>query len=243
MTKPFTTPVAKTPEELQHILPVRTWKTPATEYPLMKNGSAEITRKVQRRGYYRMEAVKGYTLYHVYKPIQITDLRINGKVVMTDEPINWLGMQALAEHSKGKVLTAGLGLGLLVHALLRNDKVTRVDVVEINQDVIQLVGAICTRTWNLLRNSTLPTPKVNLHRRDIYDFNVSSYDTIILDLWVKDAEEDWLITYGQMLSAFNYFSNQNPAARIFIWGVGDEVLNPAIDREVRLKLPKEYWYP
>jgi len=205
-----------------------TWHTPASDYPLKQIGTAEITRRTMRRNYYRMEAVGGYLFYQATEPYKATALTINGQVVMTDDPINWVGMKKLAEHSKGRVLCGGLGLGLIVHALAKNDEVSEVKVAEINKDVIELVQPL------------LPTSKtISVDLCDVYLLkNPESYDTIILDMWVGKGNEKVAI---QMFSAFAYFKVMNSKNQVFIWGHGSNNINPAVDDNVRAKMPKEYW--
>ncbi len=63
--------------------------------------------------------------------------------VMSDTPAEVVDhMEAIRqiEHRGGRVLINGLGLGLVLKAALACDNVTHVDVVEIDQDVIDLVG-------------------------------------------------------------------------------------------------------
>jgi 16S rRNA A1518/A1519 N6-dimethyltransferase RsmA/KsgA/DIM1 with predicted DNA glycosylase/AP lyase activity len=58
---------------------------------------------------------------------------------MVDDPLHWLGMQDLASAMTGKVLIAGLGLGLVLQALRDNHEVTEIHVIERNKDVIGLM--------------------------------------------------------------------------------------------------------
>jgi len=209
--------------ELPYTLMVDKWETPASKYPLKTVGSAEIFRKKYRRNsYYYMEGVNGYAFYKVVNPIEVTHLKINGKVVMLDDPKHWWGMKLLGEHSEGKVLCGGLGLGLIVHALLENEKVTKIDVAEINPDVIELVGPL------------LPSIEgVRIMQTDVYDVDAKDYDTIILDLWswTKPKPEH----ASSIARAVVYFKIQNPNAAVFAWGHGNWVFNPTFNHEVRRK--------
>jgi len=212
----------------EFVLRIDSWHTPASDYPLKRIGAAEIARRTKRRGYYRMEGVGGYMFYEVTKPVKTTELTINGETVMTDEPVNWIGMQKLAEHCYGRVLCGGLGLGLIVHALNKNEKVTEIKVAEINRDVIELVEPL------------LPsTNKLSVDLCDIHKFsNAQLYDTVILDMWVGKGSKDMTM---EMLDAFTQFKALNPKNQVFIWGHGSETFNPAIDGKVREKIPIEYW--
>ena len=107
----------------ENCLEIIEWETPATKYPLIKTGSVKISRINQKAGYYYMEGVRGYDYYHHAKKIPITCLKIGRETVMVDDPLHWIGMQDLAKAMKGKVLIAGLGLGLVLHALRDNKEV------------------------------------------------------------------------------------------------------------------------
>jgi len=217
--------------ELPYTLKIDRWETPATKYPLTKVGVAEISRRRQGRGVYRMEGVCGYAFYQVTNPIEVTNLKIGGQVVMLDDPLHWLGMKELAKHSKGKVLVGGLGLGLIVHALIENEVVTDIDVVEINPDVIKLITPL------------LPlSEKLHIENYDVMAVSPEKdYNTVILDLWVKAEKEPGTTIFNQMVIAFATFKRLYPTANVFIWGIGDASINPSIDPEVRKLIPKDYW--
>jgi len=202
-----------------YVLEVHDWETPASKYPLKRLGSAEIWRGRYKRGLYLMEGVAGYVFFHVTKPINVTALRIHGKTVMVDDPLHWIGMKLLAEHCSGRTLIGGLGLGLIVHALNDNNRVESIDVYEINGDVIELVKPL------------LPVDeRVRVIHGDVFTANPKNYDTIVLDLWVGRGSPEMMI---EMLNAYMYFKSRNINAEIYIWGLGDEKINPAVNMEAR----------
>lgn len=204
------------------------WHTPVSDYPQKRIGTAELVREKVKRNHYRMEGVDGYVYYRVTQPIHITVLKIKGQCWMTDEPINWIGMQKLAEHSRGRVLCGGLGLGMIVHALVKNPNVTEIKVAEINKDVKELISPLLPKDQ-----------RIKVQNCDVYKVpNPEKYDTIILDLWVGKGSQ---LTAMQMYSAFAHFKAFNENNQVFIWGTGDAEINPAVNKEIRDKIPKEYW--
>ena len=216
---------------MKYCLEVNGWKTPATSYPLKKLKSAKIERSKEKSGYYRMEGVGGYVLYHHQKPIQITTLSIDNKVWMVDDPLYWHGMQSLAKHCKDEkythTLIGGLGLGLIVHALKQHTKNTNITVCEINNDVIKLIKPL------------LPKDKrIKITNMNILDITPSRVDTVILDLWVGEGTSSMK---NEMLQAFALMKKRFSNANVYIWGAGDSWLNPAVDEEVRRKIPNIYW--
>jgi len=205
-------------------LTVREWKT--VDYPVKSLGTASITKvKYGRGNTYLMEGVDGYELLKVTKTIIVTQLRINGKVVMVDDPMHWMGMKRLAEACKGRVLIGGLGLGLIHHHLVANKDVKSVDVVEINKDVIDLIKPL------------LPDDaRVKIHHDDVFAYKWvhGDYDTIILDLWVKNLAETVVAGVTKynvdITSAMLRFQFNNPNAEVFVWGHRNPRVNPAVKR-------------
>jgi len=199
------------------VLRIKEWKTVATDYPLKRLGVAEITRAPYRRGIYLMEQVMGYDFFFAETRIPVTDLRIRGKVVMVDDPLHWYGMEGLANASRGNVLVGGLGLGLIVHHLVKNPEVKRIDVVEMEKDVIDLIKPL------------LPNGKVKIHHGNIFDPKWLELEpnTIILDLWVGRPP------IGEMLGAFHHFTFKRPGTPVYIWGIGGifRGLNPAVTKD------------
>ena len=210
--------------KLNKLLQVKDWHT--INYPNKKVGSAEIVKTKYNPGTYLMEGVDGYYFWENKKDIPITELRINGEVVMLDDPLHWHGMRLLAEASYGKVFVGGLGLGLVLHHLLNNPKVTQIDVYELNKDVIDLVAPL------LPKNN-----KIWIFNGDILTepWRKKEYDVIINDIWVKDhtgkfeaagTKEKW---NGQQLNdCLLRTTINNPKTKVFIWGVRDREHNPAV---------------
>ena len=203
------------------------WKTPATDYPLSKKGTAELTRKNYAKGIYVMEGVRDTDFFCVEKPIPVTNLKIKNKVVMVDDPLHQWGMEDLAKKAHGKVLVGGLGLGLVAHELAKNRKVSEIVVVEKNPDVLDLVTPLVPK-------------RVKVRRGDIFERKYSEsdgeYDTIILDLWVKTGPKMGIAGGGEtdlddISSAYIWWKHRNPDADIMIWGVNNPKINPAVTKK------------
>jgi hypothetical protein len=203
------------------VLEIKSWKTKATDYPASSFGSASITKTVYKKGLYLMEGVDGYELYHLKKPAVITELRINGEVVMVDDPLHWIGMQRLAEACKSRVLIGGLGLGLILHHLASNENVSEVKVVEINSDIINLIKPL------------LPEDdRVEIVNDDVFKYVHGNYDTIVLDLWVRGEDTKTKIAglneEFPPFIAYLRFKANNPKANVYVWGLRDPAINPAV---------------
>ncbi len=104
--------------------------------PAGKHGSAEITRFTVSEDASSFSAIRGE-----YVPAgDYTRLSINGKLVMSDTPKEKRDHWDLFSHARGHVLLNGLGLGCCLGVILPSDKVDRVTVIEVNQDVIDLIS-------------------------------------------------------------------------------------------------------
>lgn len=123
----------------------RDWRTPLTGTDERTVGHARLKADSYGRGHYRMEGTRGYEFYKVVKgrlPIMTLQRRHGRawKTWMVDDPLHWWGMgERVADLPAGSVLCAGLGLGLMVHHLVRRDDITDITVVEIDPDVIELI--------------------------------------------------------------------------------------------------------
>lgn len=99
-------------------------------------------------------------------------------ILMTDHPCELRWMQELAAGAAGRVLVAGLGLGIVVELLAARPEVAAVDVVEIEPEVVAL-----TRP----HLSAAAAAKVRLVVADVGAFLRSCrswpWDLAILDTW------------------------------------------------------------
>ena len=73
-------------------------------------------------------------------PGNYTRLMHKGHVVMSDTPAEIRSHLSVINRAKGNVLLNGLGLGVVLGAILGKEEVNHVTVVEISQDVVDLVG-------------------------------------------------------------------------------------------------------
>lgn len=64
----------------------------------------------------------------------------DNEVVMSNTPMEIRTCEAFIERATGCVLINGLGLGMVLHAILQKPDVTHVTVIEKSQDVINLVA-------------------------------------------------------------------------------------------------------
>lgn len=191
------------------------WETPATSYPEQELNNFRIHHGRYNRGTYYMYGIDGHIFFEALKPLVITNLQEKrGKKWhnwMVDDPPHWRAMEIYAEHSKGKVLTTGLGLGLYLQALAGNKKVERVVVVEKSIDVIRLIEPL------------LPAlPNLEIFNEDFYDFihwNNTQWDTIMVDLWVAHGVDEKMKLFNyEVIPLFVELTQRYPSAELTFHG-------------------------
>lgn len=177
--------------------------SPVSIIPEGQSGEFTITKRIMpAETRMKMLSYGGFVRYPV--DIELTILKEGEKLWMSDSPSEISDMEQLSEWAKGHVFVAGLGLGLLVHTLALKDEVTKITVVEINQDVINLV------------KPTLPEKVTVVHQ----DFKLylamndqTQFDYFILDVY-PDLDSDMLRT---MLDHWELITKEGK--RGGIWGL------------------------
>ena len=102
-------------------------------------------------------------------------LYVNGRIMMSDTQHERLTNWEVLHKAKGNVLIAGLGIGMIVHAIADKPEVTTITVIEKELDVIRLISP------------SLPkSEKLTVIHADIFKWNPpqgARYDTIYFDIW------------------------------------------------------------
>lgn len=115
-------------------------------------------------------------------------------VVMEDSPQELRKHLPIWMHGKGHVLKTGLGLGCVVRGLLTKDDVEHITVIEIDADIIRVIG-----------KEFEGNPRVTIHHADALDFDYSTLPRIDYawhDIWCP--ENDGLqILHAQLLKKCN----------------------------------------
>lgn len=164
------------------------WATPATAYPERRIGDHRIRRRRYGRGFYKMSGLDDKALFQVTggHSLPITCLeqrRVGGgwHTWMVDDPPHWKAMQVYAAAARGAVLCAGLGLGLIQHALAANPAVDYVLTVEREAAVIELVNPLLPHPEKELR--TIQADWRGVMSADLDAVN-ENWGMIVVDLWV-----------------------------------------------------------
>lgn len=186
------------------------WSTPATAYPVGTHGTARIVRSYAKKGQmFHMNGVHGYTYYRTMGKMPVTSLQVlessQWRTWMVDNPDHWLGTGELADRARpGSVLCGGLGLGLIVHALLARVQAgigwfDRIVVVEKNPDVIELIRPMLPADACILIEEGDFWEFVEEQRRGVFS-------TIIVDLWRGEGKK----LVGEMLARREWLEYRHP---------------------------------
>ena len=195
------------------ILDIDNWNTPASGYTNAQVGNYRLRRGETLTALHGRQDIDHLVYHNTKIPIAITHLEEfrDGEWYdwMVDDPANYIAMVKYGRDSSGHVLTAGLGLGLVAHELVKNDKVDSVTIIERNEDVIYL-------TAKYLPNG------VNLIQGDFWEYIKSSdikFDTIIADIWASrnifEQQEPFLT---EIMPRFFMLRNKYPEAKSVFHG-------------------------
>ena len=194
----------------QYVFSANGWQTPATHYPELSVGDFRIHHSYySARSYYPMWGVKDYLYFTSAKRIPLAMLQerrgSRWHTWMVDDPPHWYSMEVYAQAAKGRVLVAGLGLGLVCHCLTANPGVTAIDVIERSEDVIKLVKPLIPQD-----------ERISIQQDDFYNWveKKNRYDMIIVDLWTSSGKQQKAdMYYREVLPLYARLEWLYPAAR------------------------------
>jgi spermidine synthase len=121
----------------------------------------------------KLRAILNWNPDEYCRPGTYARLWVNDEVMMTDTLMEQRSNEEVVEKAKGRVLIAGLGLGMILHPICKKESVKSVHVVEKNADVMGLIA------------KTIPF-KARVVKGDIFTWRAGAgikYDTIYFDIW------------------------------------------------------------
>lgn len=98
-----------------------------------------------------------------------------GYVVMSNTPMECNTNQVAYDYARGSVLVAGLGMGMILEAMLSKPEVTHIRVIEIDKDIIDYVGGFFK-----------DDPRVEIIQGDILNYYPTKdefYNYVWIDIW------------------------------------------------------------
>ena len=171
-------------KEKNEIMGVKGVEHKFPEEPL-KKGCASITKfefDTSKDPLYNLRAARDtnsliFTLYTG----KYVRLHVNGELMMSDTAMERITNYDFINNAKGRVLIAGLGVGMILEAILQKESVTEIVVIEKYQDVIDLVHPIYQH------------PKLKIICADIFEYDMpksEKFDTIYFDIWAEICEDN-----------------------------------------------------
>jgi len=193
---------------------LRDWQTPATNYEEREVGNFRLKKgKYSRGGMYPYWGMDGYLFFKCVNtaPIMMLQEKVKNRwgQWMVDDPPQQRAMEIYCKAAKGEVLCAGLGLGLMLHELAKNKKVTHVVTVERSQEVIDLVWDYC------------PYNSMTLVVDDFWEFVEKSdtqWDMILVDLWVSSCKEDKIRIFNEIVPSVLRLILKWPNTKLVVHG-------------------------
>jgi predicted membrane-bound spermidine synthase len=101
-------------------------------------------------------------------------LTVKGEIMMSDTGMERISNKQFIEKATGRVLIAGLGIGLIINNIIQNDAITEIIVIEKYQDVIDLVA------------TKFNDARLKIVCADIFDWipeKGEKFNTIYFDIW------------------------------------------------------------
>lgn len=129
-------------------------------------------------------------------------------VVMEDSPKELARHLPIWLNAHGRVLKTGLGLGCVVRGLLKNPAVRWIDVIEIDADIIRVIG-------KEFRNN----PRVNIIHADALTYQPAAgtfWDFIWHDIWTPE-NEGLQAHHMNMIRSYDAFSGRQGAWQLPRW--------------------------
>lgn len=134
--------------------------------------SFEMSERQSR--FTKLRASLGHTLEYC-PPGKYKRLVRGRTIVMSNTPMELLTNQPIIRAAKGRVLINGLGLGMVLVAILKKKSVKEVRVIEKSEDVIKIVGPAFTAD-----------PRVQIIQGDAFKYDLNpgeSFDCVWHDIW------------------------------------------------------------
>lgn len=154
--------------------------------PIGTSGLAHIEHFEVSEDASRFSALRGFRSY--VPEGRYARLMVDGQLYMTDTQHEHSTNYGVVRESRGSVLIAGLGLGMLLIPILKKPDVNLVTVVEKYPDVIDLVEQPIRRALSKNAND-----KLTIIPGDIYEWRPApkqKFDVIYFDIWADQSTDD-----------------------------------------------------
>ena len=146
--------------------------------------------------------------HELVRPGKYARLEVRGTLMMTDTSMERNTNMEFVRKAKGHVLIAGLGIGLILHAIKDKPEVTHITVIEKYVDVIALVGPSIREIYG---------DRLTIIAADIFEWKPEKgtrFDCIYMDIW-PSLSLDVLKEMGRLHRRFGQY--KSPGAWMGSW--------------------------
>jgi spermidine synthase len=126
----------------------------------------------------------------------------DSRVMMSNHETEIYTNQKFIDNAKGDVIIFGLGLGLIILPLLKDDNIKSIDVVEIDNGIIEVVSDVL-KVEDIYNKLNI----INGDMRNYHLINKKKYDTIYFDIWYNVDEKE-LNEIEELHSNWSHFLNE-----------------------------------
>lgn len=144
--------------------------------PSQSQGVAKLTKfefNEKDDPLFNLRACRDHYMFQM-KTGKYVRLSVEGRLMMSDTPMERISNKKFIDYADGRVLIAGLGIGLIIHNILQKQSITEIVIIEKYQDVIDLVSPHFTDT------------RIKIICADIFEWKPpkgEKFDTIYFDIW------------------------------------------------------------
>lgn len=159
-----------------------------------------------KRGFWEVQRYKVESLENCWSVTYSSEIPAGGQgvftrlcfkdtVIMTDTPSEMEDHKRVVEIARGNVLICGLGLGMVLQAILEKPEVDSIIVIEKSSEVIELVGPYYT------------DPRVTIIQADAFTYQPTiKFDVIWFDIW-PDIYVENLVEMAILFKKYHPFGN------------------------------------
>lgn len=135
---------------------------------------SQIEFKTENDPLYNFRMLRDAGRMFVVRDGKYVRLHVNGELMMSDTGMERISNREFIEKANGRVLIAGLGIGLILKNILDKKSVGEIVIIEKYKDVIDLVAP------------KFKSNKITIIHADIFDWKPpkgEKFDTIYFDIW------------------------------------------------------------
>lgn len=187
---------------------------------------------LSRRDVYGFDRIKvGWSSYTLLQRVTMGSLHLEGgEVVMEDSRPELLRHMDFWMKASGRVLVTGLGLGCVTRGLLSLDDIEHIDLVEIDENLIRVIGT-----------EFKDNPRITIHHGDAFSIDLpGTWDFAWHDIWSENEKPSLHSLHIDLMARFydrckhqGAWAFPRPTARLLPIKLIGSPSHPAIKRKLK----------